>query len=104
MATEHEHPLRTASRSRDPRPSVAPLPEQLVQLWRLPKVEAETGLKRSAIYRLIQLGKFPPPVKLTDRASAWVSTEVQAWIVDRITQSRSADRGTVAVAPLGDHP
>jgi prophage regulatory protein len=57
-------------------------------LWRLPRVEAETGYKRSSLYRLIKLRKFPAPVKLGERASAWVSTEVEAWITGRIEASR----------------
>ena len=53
-------------------------------LWRMPRVEEATGLKQSEIYNRISDGRFPRPVKLGARASAWVSTEVQAWIAERI--------------------
>lgn len=59
-------------------------------LIRLPKVEAATGYKRSTIYRLIKEQKFPAPVSLGARASAWVESEVQDWIAERIDQSRRA--------------
>lgn len=57
---------------------------------RLPAVEAATGYKRSTIYRLIQEGKFPAPIALSDsgRASAWVEAEVNQWCEARITASR----------------
>lgn len=55
-------------------------------LWRMPRVEAATGLKQSYLYELVSEGRFPRPVKLGPRASAWVSTEVQAWIAQRIAE------------------
>lgn len=58
-------------------------------LLRLPKVEAATGYKRSTIYRLIQQGEFPAPISLGARASAWLESEVNAWIQKRIEASRS---------------
>ena len=59
-------------------------------LIRLPKVEAATGYKRSTIYRLVKEHKFPPPVSLGARASAWIESEVQDWIAKRIEESRKA--------------
>lgn len=53
-------------------------------LIRLPDVMARTGCSRSTVYRLIDEGKFPSPVKLTERCSAWVTSEVQQWINQRI--------------------
>jgi len=50
------------------------------QLWRLPRVIAETGLSKSEIYRRIKGGAFVAPVKLGARAVAWESSSVQAWI------------------------
>lgn len=54
------------------------------ELWRLPRVKQTAGLGSSRIYELVSEGKFPKPVKLGPRASAWVSTEVLAWVADRI--------------------
>jgi len=54
------------------------------QLIKIPEVMAKTGLSRSHLYALAQNGAFPKPVKLSERSSAWVEAEVQAWIEDRI--------------------
>lgn len=43
-----------------------------------------TGLTDSAMYRQIQMGTFPRPLKLSARSSAWVEAEVFAWIERRI--------------------
>lgn len=62
-------------------------------LLRLPAVEAATGYRRSTIYRLIQQGKFPRPISLGARASAWVEDEVNLWVQERITESRKPQTG-----------
>ena len=54
------------------------------QMLRLPDVTAVTGLSRSTIYRLAGLGEFPKGRKLTARTTAWVSSEVAAWLDVRI--------------------
>jgi prophage regulatory protein len=47
---------------------------------------AQTGLRRDSIYRLAREGKFPKPVKITERASGWLSGEVDAFIAQRAAQ------------------
>lgn len=54
------------------------------KLIKLKDVTAMTGLSRSHLYALAQQGIFPKPVKLTERSSAWVESEVQGWIESRI--------------------
>ena len=61
-----------------------------VALLRLPQVEARTGYKRSSIYRLVAAGEFPAPVKLGERASAWLESEISSWIAERVRKSRAA--------------
>jgi prophage regulatory protein len=62
----------------------ARLPEDHRRLIRLPEVLRSAGLSRSEWYRLISLQRAPPPVPLGDRSRAWVESEVQAWIAERI--------------------
>lgn len=57
---------------------------------RMPELEARVGLKKPTIYALVAAGKFPKPVKLGMRASAWVVSEVQEWELSRINGSRLA--------------
>lgn len=52
------------------------------------QVEARTGLSRSTIYQRIADGEFPASVSLGGRAVGWPSDAIDAWIADRIAQSR----------------
>jgi prophage regulatory protein len=56
-------------------------------LIRLPVVMSRTGISRSTLYALIKDGRFPKPVKIGARMSAWVETEINQWIED-VTRSR----------------
>jgi prophage regulatory protein len=51
-----------------------------VKLYRLPAVISLVGLSRSTIEKLVKLGEFPAPVKIGERAKAWHSEDVHAWI------------------------
>lgn len=53
-------------------------------LNKLPQVLAKTGLSKSHLYALAQKGEFPKPIKLSERSSAWVESEVNDWIDARI--------------------
>ncbi|WP_062744407.1 MULTISPECIES: helix-turn-helix transcriptional regulator [Enterobacterales] len=46
-----------------------------------------TGLTDKWFYKLIQDGVFPKPIKL-GRSSRWLQSEVEAWLQQRIQQSR----------------
>jgi len=59
-----------------------------ISLLRRRDVEQRVGLHRSAIYEKIARGEFPRPVKLGKRAVAWPAAEVDAWIAQRIAESR----------------
>jgi prophage regulatory protein len=62
---------------------------QDVRLVRLPEVQRLTGLRRSQLYALAALDRFPRPVKLSERCSAWPESEVRSWIASRISDSRA---------------
>ncbi len=42
------------------------------------------------IYLLMSRGQFPQSVKLSERAVAWDSEEIDKWISERAKQSRTA--------------
>lgn len=46
-----------------------------------------TGLTDKWFYKLIKDGAFPKPIKL-GRSSRWLQSEVEAWLQERIAQSR----------------
>lgn len=64
-------------------PTVAPSARDL---RKLPVVRHQTGKSAASIYRDVKAGTFPAPVKIGPRASAWVGSEVDAWIAERIAQ------------------
>ena len=60
-------------------------------ILRLPTVKAITGLSRSTIYLRMSEGSFPRQVNLGSRAVGWRSSEVAAWMDQRIKDSRNLD-------------
>lgn len=59
------------------------------QILKLLEVKNTVGLSGSSVYRLIQDGKFPPPIKLSERSSGWLKSEIEFWLQERIAASRS---------------
>lgn len=57
-------------------------------LIRLVEVQRRTGYSKAWIYRLISNGKFPASVKIGTRAIAFVESEIDEWINQRIAESR----------------
>lgn len=55
---------------------------------RLRQVEDKIGFGISWIYRQIQLQQFPPSIRLNSRHVAWLESEVDAWIHQRIRLTR----------------
>ena len=56
----------------------------LMRFLRLPEVIQISGYRRSSIYEMIKAGNFPAPVHLGPRAVAWLESEVEAWMQERI--------------------
>jgi len=57
-------------------------------LIRMPETMRRTGYGRAWIYKLIAQGRFPKPVKIGSRAIAFVESEIDEWINQRIAESR----------------
>jgi len=62
-----------------PKPFISKAPPAF---YRLRDVMRITALSRSTVYRRIAEGRFPAPVHLGGRATAWQSAALQAWIDD----------------------
>jgi prophage regulatory protein len=65
-------------------------------LLRIETVMEMTGKSRNHLYLSMRKGEFPRPVKIGERASAWVRGEVQRWIADRIAERDALSGGAVA--------
>ena len=50
---------------------------------RRPAVEELTGLGRTTIYKLMNAGEFPRPIKITSKAVAWPESAVADWLASR---------------------
>jgi len=59
-----------------------------MRILRLPQVEAKTGLKKTQIGTLEKRGLFPQRVKISERASGWVESEVDAYLERRVALAR----------------
>jgi prophage regulatory protein len=57
---------------------------------RLRGVQEQTGLTRSAVYRLIREGRFPRPIRLGSlRCVGWLRFDVNLWVERQIAQNQS---------------
>ena len=54
------------------------------RLIRLDEVKERTGLTRSTLYAKVRAGLFPKPISLTSRCVAWLDSEIDAWIAERV--------------------
>lgn len=59
-----------------------------LRLIRLKSLVDKVGLQKSAIYRRIAIGEFPKPVSLGGRSVAWLESDVDAWIREKVDASR----------------
>ena len=54
-----------------------------MRVLRLHEVLERVGLSKSTLWRYINEGDFPKPIKLGPRASGWIEEEVDDWIASR---------------------
>ena len=66
-----------------PSASGGPIPTKLM---RLPAVLSSTGKSRSTLYREIAAGLFPRSVRIGENSTAWLESEVNAWIAARVAE------------------
>ena len=60
------------------------------KIIRLPAVKEKTGLSRSSIYLRMTKDDFPKSISLGDRAIGWLESDIEQWLEDKITASKSA--------------
>jgi len=57
------------------------------QILKRSEVEKRYGLSRSTIYRLVERGEFPKPVRLTSHSVGWLESQLEEWLNNRIKAS-----------------
>ncbi|WP_099350727.1 helix-turn-helix transcriptional regulator [Erwinia amylovora] len=55
---------------------------------RFPEVQKRSGYGKAWIYKLIAQGRFPQPIKIGSRSIAFIESEIDEWINQRIAESR----------------
>lgn len=59
-----------------------------LQMWDLKTVKNVTRLPTSSLYRLIANDTFPKPINLSPHRVAWLASEIETWLDERIAESR----------------
>lgn len=59
------------------------------RLIRRKEVQTKTGLCTSSIYALMKKGDFPQSLQISIRRVAWIESEVDQWISDRIASHKA---------------
>lgn len=57
-----------------------------MRLIKLTEVMNQTALGRSSIYKYMKEGLFPKPVTQIGKSVAWVESEIQEWIMERVKE------------------
>lgn len=53
------------------------------------EVEQLTRLPTSTLYAQMKRGKFPRPIKLTLQRAAWLKSDIDRWLSERIAERDS---------------
>jgi prophage regulatory protein len=53
------------------------------RIVRWPEVRQQTGLSRTTVWRRIKDKDFPASIKLTDHATGWRQSDLDAWFASR---------------------
>lgn len=59
------------------------------RLIRRKEVQTKTGLCTSSIYALMKKGDFPQSLQISIRRVAWIESEVDQWVSDRIASHKA---------------
>ena len=50
------------------------------RILKVKQVAEEINISVAQVYKLVSLGRFPKPIKLGERGSGWLTTEIDAWL------------------------
>jgi|TARA_B110000211_G_scaffold215029_1_gene256919 prophage regulatory protein len=55
-----------------------------MKVLKVKQVAEEINVSVPQVYRLVSIGSFPKPIKLGERGSGWLITEIDAWLQSRV--------------------
>ncbi|ENX58156.1 MULTISPECIES: helix-turn-helix transcriptional regulator [Acinetobacter] len=59
------------------------------RLIRRKEVQTKTGLGASSIYAMMKSGEFPQCLNLSERRVAWIESDINQWIANRIAEHKA---------------
>jgi prophage regulatory protein len=67
----------------------SPVPKRVLSF---PDLKSEKGIawSRQQVWRQVKAGKFPAPIKLGEGTAAWLETEIDAWLDERVAERNTA--------------
>ena len=57
-----------------------------MKLLKLPQVREITQFSTATIYRLMAKGKFPKQIKIAERSSRWIESEIMDFITEKMEE------------------
>jgi prophage regulatory protein len=57
-----------------------------MRLLTLPQIKELTQLSSAGIYRLMSQGKFPKQIKIAERSSRWIESEIMEFITEKMNE------------------
>ncbi|MCP4309479.1 MAG: AlpA family phage regulatory protein [bacterium] len=81
-------------------PRIIAKPEFTRRALRARAVAAKIGTAESSVWRLVQRGLFPPPIKLSPGCTRWFEDEIDAWL-DAKAAERDAEERVSTPEQLG---
>ena len=57
-----------------------------MKLLKLPQVREITQFSTATIYKLMAKGKFPKHIKLAERTSRWIESEIMDFITEKMEE------------------
>ena len=56
------------------------------RILKVKQVAEEINVSVPQVYKLVSLGRFPKPIKLGERGSGWLTSEIDAWLQSRVDE------------------
>ena len=66
------------------------------RLIRRTEVQSKTGLGASSIYAMMKKGKFPQCISLSESRVAWLESDIDQWIAERVASHKATSAMTEA--------
>ena len=54
------------------------------KVLKVKQVATEINVSVPQVYKLVSLGRFPKPIKLGERGSGWLTSEIDDWLQSRV--------------------